>query len=214
LDKIFRETGDENLLLIDSDLEILDSGIVNRMLEAITASDVFGAGRIHGPEWLWSVHKMPEEVALYQERMWIPLTLLKVRFIKEALEEGFSFINRWIPNEIPTVSWLSWALAVRFFVPVIKNVRADCLRRTRRIYHNKQPNLLFCDTGADIFCHLKYDCGFRFIDFGAESVDKAAHHYHGVTRRRLKPRDHNAIALDDIMGEVLKRLQQEYNIEV
>jgi len=214
LDKIFRETRDESLLLIDSDLEILDAEIVNEMLVAMTDPNVFGAGRIHGPEWLWSVHKMPKQVALYQERMWIPLTILKVRFIKEVLKEGYSFINRWIPNEIPSVPWLSWALAMRFFVPGFKNLRAEFLRKSRHVYHNLQPNLVFCDTGGDIFCHLKYDRGADFIDFGAESLDKAAHHYHGVTRRQLNARDRNSVALDGVIGEIATRLRQEYGIEV
>jgi hypothetical protein len=203
-----------NLLLIDSDLEIRNAEILNWMLKAIGSADVFGAGAVHGPTWLGSVHGMPEKVALYQERMWIPLTLLKVQYIKGALEEGYSFINRWVPNELCSLPWLSKALSMRFFVPGFKKVRADFLRGTRRVYRNEQPNIVCCDTGADIFCHLRYDIGARFIDFGIEGVTKMAHHYHGVTRRRLNKRDRNAIAMDDIMSEVLQRLQHEYGVEL
>jgi hypothetical protein len=212
LDKIFRETRDDNLLLIDADLEICDSTIVNRMVDATALSDVFGAGAVHGPCWLGSAQNLPEKVAFYEERMWTPLTILKALYIKESLEEGYSFINRWVPNEICSVPWLSKALSKRFFVPVFKQVRAEFLRGTRRIYHDERPNLLCCDTGADIFCHLKYDRGASFIDFGIRNLESVAHHYHGVTRRRLNSRDRNAAAMDNIMGEVLRRLQTEYGI--
>jgi len=213
LDRIFKETRDERLLLVDSDLEICDSRIVNQMLEATVEEDVFGAGAIHGPSWLGSAHNLPKNVVLYQERMWIPITMLRVRHIKAALDEGYSFINRWVPNEVTAVPWLSKLLSMRFFVPVIKRIRAECLRGTRSTYHNERPNMVCCDTGADIFCHLKYDKGACFVDYGIDSLTTLAHHYHGVTRRRLNRRDNNATAIDDIMGEVLERLKQEYGIE-
>ena len=213
LDKIFRETKDQSILLIDSDLEIIDTTIVNRMIEAIEPPDVFGTGAIHGPEWMGSAHKMPDNLCLYQERMWIPFTMLKVAPIKDALERGYSFINRWVPNELTSLPWLAKLLSLRFFLPVVKNIRAEFLRGTRRTYPYGQPNLLCCDTGAELFCYLKYDRGSRFIDFGIDQITKMSHHYHGVTRRLLKKSDHNATAMNEIMDEVLRRLKDGYGIE-
>ena len=213
LDKVFMEARDNTILLIDSDLEIRDPDVVDSMLEAVKDANVFGAGAIHGPTWLGPLHGFPDKVVLYQQRMWIPFTILKVALIKDALREGYSFINRWVPNELPVVPWLAKALSMRFFLPLIKRIQADFLRGTRRTYQNERPNLLCCDTGADMFCHLKYGLGARFIDFGLDSIEKKAHHYHGVTRRRLNQRDHNAAAFEEIIGEVLARLHCEYGVD-
>ena len=213
LDWLFQESNDDMLLLVDSDLEIIDSAIVHSMLNSLTDPDVFGAGAIHGPEWMGSAHGLPNEVCLFQERMWIPFTLLRVAAVKAALGQGFSFINRWVPNEVVSIPWLSRALSARFFAPVVKNIRADFLRSTRRTYQNRRPNLVCCDTGADLFCNLKYDEKQRFVDFGLAHIETLTHHYHGVTRRQIKKNDRNAIGLNDIMDEVLRRLKGEYGVE-
>jgi hypothetical protein len=102
---------------------------------------------------------------------------------------------------------------MRFFVPGVKRVRADFLCGMRLTYQNERPHMLCCDTGADVFCHLKYDRGAHFVDFGIENLTALAHHYHGVTRRRLNRHDRNATAIDAVMDEILQRLKQEYGIE-
>jgi glycosyltransferase involved in cell wall biosynthesis len=214
LDKIFRETRDEIILLIDSDLEIRDPEIVKRLLGEAEGPNAFGAGAIHGPEWLGRAHGMPEKIALYQERMWIPFTSLRVQPVQEALNEGFSFINRWVPNELPSFPWLSKLMMKRFFLLGAKEIRAAFLRGTRRTYQNERPNLLCCDTGADIFCHLKYDKEKGFTNHGIDTLLTMVSHYHGVTRRQLNKRDKNAVAMDDIMIQVLSRLRQEYGVEL
>ena len=213
LDWLFRESRDEALLLVDSDLELIDADILTRMLDTLKQPEVFGAGAIHGPEWMGSAHGLPSETCLFQERMWIPFTLLRVASIQKALTAGFSFINRWVPNEIVSIPWLSSALSKRFFLPVVKNIRASFLRRTRAVYQGRQPNLVCCDTGADIFCHLKYDQKARFVDFGIAHVETLTHHYHGVTRRQVKKNDRNATGLNEIMSGVLARLRSEYGVE-
>ena len=213
LDQLFRESRDETLLLVDSDLEVIDADILKRMIESMQEPNAFGAGAIHGPEWMGTAHGMPENVCLFQERMWIPFTLLRVSAVQTALSKGFSFINRWVPNELVSIPWLSKALSARFFAPVIKNIRANLLRGTRAVYQKQRPNLVCCDTGADLFCELKYSQGQRFVDFGLAHVETVTHHYHGVTRRQIKKNDRNAIGLNEIMGEVLGRLKGEYGVE-
>jgi len=212
LDRIFRECRDASLLLVDSDLEIHDAGIVKRMLDAVAVPGVFGAGAIHGPSWLGKAHGLPERVALYRERMWIPFTVLKVASIQDALKNGYSFINRWVPNEVPGLPWLAKQLSRRFFVPVVKHIRADFLGGTRNSYGDFRPNLVCCDTGADIFCYLRDNCKEQFVDFGIGQVETLVHHYHGITRRRLNRRDRNATDLDEILAQVVDRLHQEYGV--
>lgn len=213
LDWLFRESRDGMLLLVDSDLEIVDSSIIQGMLNAAQEPEVFGSGAIHGPEWMGSAHGLPSEVCLFQERMWIPFTLLRVAAVQAALAKGFSFINRWVPNEVVSIPWLSKALSARFFAPVVKNIRADFLRGTRKTYQSRRPNLVCCDTGADLFCHLKYDEKQQFVDFGLAHIETLTHHYHGVTRRQIKKNDRNATGLNEIMDEVMRRLKGEYGVE-
>ena len=212
LDWLFRESNDETLLLVDSDLEIVNAGIIQKMQDAAHQPGTFGAGAIHGPEWMGSAHGLPSKVCLFQERMWIPFTLLRVAAVQAALSDGFSFINRWVPNEVVSIPWLSKALSARFFAPVVKNIRADFLRGTRKVYQDSRPNLVCCDTGADLFCHLKYDEKQQFVDFGIAHVETLTHHYHGVTRRQIKKNDRNATGLNEIMDEVLRRLKGEYGV--
>jgi hypothetical protein len=214
LDKIFNETRDDKVLLIDSDLEILDPEIVSSMLKAISAPDTFGSGAIHGPAWLESENGFAEKVGFYQERMWIPFTVLKTPVIKRALREGYSFENRWIPNELCSVPGLAKLLSFRFFIPGLKKVRLGFLRNTRKTYHHEKPNIICCDTGADLFCYLKYNCGLQFADFGIDSLLKLVHHYHGVTRRRIQRLHMQATAIDDVFSEVMKRLEEHYGVRL
>jgi hypothetical protein len=211
LDKLFHETFDETLLLVDSDLEICDAGIVNRMLEAVAVPGVFGAGAIHNQSWLDHRHGFPEKLALYRERMWIPFTILRVKSIRMALLAGYSFINHWVPNELTGIPWISKLLSRRFFVPGVKHLRADFLSSTRHPYGTLRPNLVCCDTGSDIFCYLRDEVGELFVDFGIDHIESLAHHYHGVTRRKLHRRDRNATEIDDILQEVIRRLDNVYN---
>ena len=50
LDRIFSELATDRVLLVDSDLEILDGEIVERMRDWMSLPQVFGAGFTHGPE--------------------------------------------------------------------------------------------------------------------------------------------------------------------
>ncbi len=211
LDKIFRETNDETILLVDSDLEIVDDKIVAELIKEMDQQHTFGAGATHGPGLLTPQQGMPPETCLFRERMWVPFTILQTSAVKSALKQGFSFINRWVPNELVGIPLLSKALAARFFIPVVKNIKANFLRKTRKTYGDFTPNLVCCDTGADIFCHLKYDNKLRFGDLGLKRLEGLTRHYHGITRRKLKKSDKNATELDTVLAEVLGRLDTEYS---
>lgn len=210
LDKIFREIGDENILLVDSDLEIVDGQIVTELIEEMSQTSTFGAGAIHGPGLLTPQQGMPPETCLYRERMWVPFTMIQVAAVRTALKQGLSFINRWVPNEVVAIPLLSKALAARFFVPVVRNIKAEFLSKTRKQYGDFTPNLVCCDTGADVFCHLKYDEKLRFADLGLDRLGALTRHYHGITRKKLNKSDKNATQIDTVLAEVLGRLDTEY----
>lgn len=214
LDWLFVNAPAENLLLVDSDLEILDCEIIQQMKGAVQGPDVFGAGFVHGPDWLGKADGMPDRIGLYQERMWIPLTLLSVSHIRRAIASGVSFVDRRIFNDFPEVPWLSRLASLRLRLPVVRHWRLSAFERFRRVYHGRRPNFVFCDTGAEVYGHLKDKCGLTYASLPLEHWTNAAHHFHGVTRRKIKPGENNATVLDDVSDKVRQRLRDEYSVEV
>ena len=77
LDWIFSEIRSEKVLLIDSDIEILNDDIFVFMRRFIDGENVFGCGLIEGPNWMSGQQGFMRH-GLFEERMWIPLTMLKV----------------------------------------------------------------------------------------------------------------------------------------
>ena len=88
---IFKHIPADNVLAIDSDLEILDSDIIKFFKKHISNPQVFGAGFINGPEWLNDpfFKKVGLKGALYHERPWMPIVLLKPQLSKELLNWDF-----------------------------------------------------------------------------------------------------------------------------
>ena len=52
LDFVFQNINADYVLLVDSDLEILNDNIVPMMKKYINKSNIFGSGFIHGPWWI------------------------------------------------------------------------------------------------------------------------------------------------------------------
>jgi hypothetical protein len=77
----------DKVILIDSDLEITNDAIISFMKDFIDDDRTFGTGFINGPGWLTD-HKGLLEHAYYQERMWIPLTMLETNLVCKALAVG------------------------------------------------------------------------------------------------------------------------------
>ena len=125
LDWLFRTVDCANLLLVDSDLEILNGDIVRWMTRLIEQNHVFGSGFTHGPCWL---HDNPG-VGYYQERMWIPITLLKTACVRQALDDGKSFSASMIYNDFARPAFLSKCLASRFYFPRAKKWKLSWLGR-------------------------------------------------------------------------------------
>jgi hypothetical protein len=77
LDRVFKRINANKVLLVDSDIEILDSAILRFMRDYIDEPNTFGAGFVQGPTWIDDRPGSWLEGALYQERIWMPLTFLK-----------------------------------------------------------------------------------------------------------------------------------------
>ena len=107
LDIIFKTLNADYVLLVDSDLEILNEKIVPLMRKHVTKSNIFGSGFIHGSWWIKETEWEEPRSGLYQERIWIPFTFLNVKKIREALEVNISFNARLFYNLIPSNQFIS-----------------------------------------------------------------------------------------------------------
>jgi glycosyltransferase involved in cell wall biosynthesis len=211
LDWLFENIRDEKVLLIDSDVEILNAEIIalaRRVIDGIPDGEIlFGAGFSHGPCWLHD----HVGFGYYQERMWIPLTLLKPALVREALRSGFSFIDRAVWNDFAPSRLISRILGLRFRIPLLKKVHLSWLNPFKRTYYGQKPSYVYYDTGADIFQHLKYDRGMFFAGIPGEIHRLFVTHFHGITRKTLDPDIVNA-QQNGGMREVLDRLKTVYGV--
>ncbi len=124
LDRIFRETTRDALLLLDSDAEILDPRLVPAMRDALRPG-VYGSGFLHAGEWLAADHGGGDGKGWYAERMWIPCVMLDVAAVREALDAGSSFRQRVVGNEMPQWPWLATLLRLRFRIPGLRALALD-----------------------------------------------------------------------------------------
>jgi len=210
LDRIFRATARDTLLLLDSDAEILDPQLVPRMLDALVPG-TYGSGFLHAGEWLAAQHGTSRQRGYYAPRMWIPCVMLDVASVRLGLGSGASFGQRVIGNEIPHAPWLSQLLYLRHFVPGLGRVSLDVLRSLRHEHHGVRPHYVYRDTGADLHAFL-LQRGFSFADLGADWWPTAVAHYHGVTRRRLRRRMRNAADVDASRANALERIRDVYGV--
>jgi hypothetical protein len=213
LDRMFREARCDSLLLLDSDAEILDAQLVPRMLAALRPG-AYGSGFLHAGEWLAADQGVGPEQGYYAERMWIPCVLLDVASIREALHAGESFRQRIVGNELPQWPWLARWLPLRFRVPGLRRLRLDALRPLRRDYRGRKPHFLYFDTGALLHEFLVARRGLAFADLGAEWWPTAVAHYHGVTRRQLRPQMRNAADVVASRADALARITTIYGVEL
>src|SRR5262245_16998450 len=122
LDNVFRAATSDVVLLLDSDAEVVDGGVVNRCLAHLRDDRVFGAGFADGPAWMDAKEgaTTTEHVAYFQERPWMPFAMFRTSMVRTAQAAGRSFQGRKVWNDFPPNSRLSALLAARFqdnFVP-------------------------------------------------------------------------------------------------
>lgn len=213
LDWLFKVIPARKVLLIDSDAEILSEEIVKMMKKFIDDPLVFGTGFIHGPGWLDERHDAGFQVGYYQERMWIPLTFLRVDLVRKALADGFSFIDRTAFNDFAVSSFISRILKQRFRLSWLKNSRLSWLNPLKENFYGVKPSYVYYDTGADIFQYLKYRKHYDFVGFPARLHEDYAAHYHGVTRLTLDASDKNGTQLGNVLSQIRQRLRDNYGVE-
>lgn len=214
LDWIFGEIPSRKVLLVDSDVEILNDRIFELMRDYIDEPHVFGAGFIEGPNWMSNQSGFARH-GYFEERMWIPLTMLKVEVVRKALAEGHSFAERQVFNDFSpsrAVSKLFGSLRYRW--PALRERRLRWLDAFKESHHGLRPWLVWYDTGAQLYRHLKYVADYQFVGLPAEFHGRYAQHFSGVTNNQLNPGRDLGASIDGIHDHVRARLRDVYGIEM
>lgn len=211
LDLVFRRLRDDSVLLIDSDLEILDAEVLDRTRQGLADPGCYGAGFLHDdPE-----PRIGPEPALekgrYAERMWIPFCWLKTAPIREFLERGQSFMHGREYREFPPSPWLSRWLYQRWRIPGLRRISLAATRPWRRRRFGEASAFIEYDTGARLHAALRA-AGWRFHDLGEPYWSRSVRHYHGVTRATLSAGLGNATTPEAIAAEVRQRLRQVHGL--
>ena len=165
-------------------------------------------------DWLAANHGGGDHKGWYAERMWIPCVMLDAAAVSEALTAGRTFRQRVLCNEVPQWPWLARLLYLRFRIPGLRRVTLDRLGALRREHGGRKPHYIYCDTGADLHDYLVRKRGLAFADLGAAWWPTAVAHYHGVTRRALRPWMRNAADVGASRVEATTRVAKIYGVKL
>jgi hypothetical protein len=228
LDWLFTVLADEQLLLLDSDAELRDGAFVEWMTELVHHRSVFGAGFVQGPNEVPEHWSRPAGSVVYAERPWIPCALFDAVAVRSAMAAGRSFLPRYVPNEFGSHRRLSNFLAARWGPPWaphsqkferlpgvvrdrLRTARLDWLRFARdRYYFSLRPSMVFYDTGADVYEHLRFERELRFAGLPVEVLRDQVHHYSGVSRFAVAGRVVDDVDEALVHDEVVTRLRDAY----
>ncbi len=211
LDWIFAAINADKVLLVDSDLEILDAALLRFMHEYIDDSTTFGAGFVQGPTWIDDWPGTILEGAYLQERCWIPFAFLKVSFVREALEAGISFRARTIYNDFFFSTTLSRGLVkLKMRYPILKRFQTPMA--FRKTYYGFGPSVVYCDTGANMFQYLRYRREIKFVGLPERFHQRYVTHFGGLTRIALNHHEIEKGKDEWIRKNIRERLRDGYEI--
>ena len=213
LDWLFSASKDESLLLIDSDLEILNADVMSLMRQAVFAPDVYGAGFLHGEEMMRAGMHTRVNPGRYMARMWIPFVLMKVMPVKDALARGSTFMHSRDYIEFPWSHFISKVLYARHRIPGMGGLSFDIFRAARMRIHGDIAPFREFDTGARVHAALLAQ-RYRLVDLGEPFWSRSLRHYHGVTRATMQNGQRNATSASTIRREVCERLRSVYGIDI
>ena len=200
LDWLFGQVRCEQLLLVDSDVELLGPDIVAWMRQFIDDHRTFGAGFIDGPGFLVNERGFLHN-AWYHERPWIPLALFKVAMVREALAAGCSFVDKVVFNDV--AGGLMTKAARRLGVRLPAALRVA--------YNGWRPELVYYDTGAEVYEHLKFKKEHLFVGLPSHFAPRYVTHFSGVSRHVVQG---GGTSPKSIAGVVAERLKSGYGLDV
>ncbi len=212
LDRLFRELDAEHLLLVDSDAEILDPWITEFMFRFRGEEGVFGSGFLQGPGPMEKVTG-PLEGAQYAERMFMPLCLLQTAPVRAAVEDGQSFEIKQIFNDFPAWPRLSRQIAaLSRRSALFKRLCNKALEKFRTLYWGRRSSIVYFDTGAMMYYHLRYRMGLGFASIPARIHAPYFAHERGVTRSLIGQQTAYTKMEDDLKAQAKIRLEATYGI--
>jgi len=220
LDWVFRNLASQRVLLVDSDVELLNDAMISRMRPMLDSSpSAYGSGYLHPAHWLdyhyWTDWPIAPGIGYYMERPWVPFALLKVEPVRFALSRGKSFMHRLVLNEVPFVPSLSRLLWLRFRLKFFRQHRLAWLDQVRGVFDDNRPSYVSYDTGAEIHEFLTRKHALRFETVETEFVPWSVCHLSGITRGSLHAgATGDAHKLADAQTVVMKRLIDIYGLEV
>ncbi len=200
LDWLFDKVRCETLLLVDSDVELLGPDILAFMRQFIDDHRTFGAGFVDGPGFLVNERGFLHN-AYYAERPWIPLSLFKVSMVREALAEGCSFVDKVVFNDV--AGGLPTKVARKLGLPL-----PDALRVA---YNGWRPELVYYDTGAEVYQHLRFKREHLYVGLPAHFAPRYVTHFSGVSRHVVQG---GGTSPASIAGVVAERLRAGYGVDV
>ena len=213
LDYVFNNLCADNILLVDSDLELRNSSIVPYMSSVLENPLYFGCGFRHGGWNLKGSIDYGEKCdGYYEERMWIPFLLLKVLYVREALAKGCSFRSRLYFNLFPKHQGLSRKL-IR---ATNGKCRFSCLNFLKHSFRGAKPLVVLYDTGSELYNYLRYESNLFLAGMDAETgvEEKYLKHYNGVTRKAIFNDNIKTCKISDEYENIRLRLLNEYGFDI
>lgn len=209
LDWIFTNVRCDKLLLVDSDLELHGPEILAFMRQFIGDARTFGSGFIDEPGWL--VHERGFlHNAYYHERPWMPLAMFDVALVRAALADGRSFVDRVVFNDFAGGVLTRVVRRAHETLPLLRRIGVQLPSALRTAYNGWRPELVYYDTGAEIYEHLKFRKEQLFVGIPAHFHERYVTHFSGVSRHVVQG---GGTAIASIADTVIERLRTRYGVE-
>ncbi len=211
IDEFVRELKTEQLLLIDSDLEVRDAKAFRAMMLALHASQneqaiTYAAGWSHGDHDMAS-DDMPH--AWFSRRAWIPFSLFDRGRTVELLDLPTTFESKWIGNEFPN-QWIANQLVKRAFFGPTKRWPLKPLAPLRKSRRGTKAAFYVYDTGALVF-EAAEARKWRFADIGWDMMNASVVHHEGATRSAERIRWQGQSEAEQ---RILATLEYDYRIKL
>jgi hypothetical protein len=187
IDKLMRELNADRVLLIDSDVEVLDGTAYRLMADAMNNTEASELAPPYGAGWITGGHYMPADRmpdVWFLPRSWIPFSLFDRECCAQLVEAGQSFDMKLEGNEFPVQS-IANLLARRARYSLLCSIKLPWLRQFRKERFGRRAPFYFHDTGARLH-EAALQAGYRFVDIGEAPMCASITHFLGATRRSVK----------------------------
>ncbi len=220
LDWILRGIPADRVLLVDSDVEVLNETMLTQMRAMLeTNGELYGSGFLQPGHWLrrhyFTGLDLESGIGYYAERPWIPFALLNVRSVRHALSQGATFMHELVLNDFAKSRFLSRLMWHRFRLDLFRRHRLRFLDPLRGRFNGQRPSYISFDTGARLHQSLFETQHLKFGDVGADIVPWSVTHFSGVTRRMTNPKaSDDASNSDAVHRIVVERLRTQYHMTI